>query len=118
MMMVISDNESVRKYVQEKMAALPRLEEKLESNQNRILYLVKRIEQLSKSKTAKEGLTQERLLNIVEKLRNIGLMVEYSDGRGFIKLKAVDQRGLDNLKKLNTIFQFTMIESFLDNVAG
>ena len=118
--MVVSDIDNVRRYVQEKMAALPRIEERLESNATRIQYLVKRVEQLSKARADQgvDGITQQRLLRVVEKLRNIGLMVEYTDGRGYVKLKAVDQRGLDNLKRINTIFPISLIESFLDNVVS
>jgi len=118
--MVLSDIDSVRRYVQEKVSRLPRIEEKLESNNTKILYLIKRINQLSKTRSDGDatGVTQERLLRVVEKLRQMGLMVEYTDGRGYVKLKANDQRGLDNIKRLNTIFPLSMIESFLDNVAG
>lgn len=118
-MMAISDIENVRRFVQEKMACLPRIEEKLESNNNKILYLIKRINQLARSRAGGEtSITQERLLRVVERLRKIGLVIEYTDGRGYVKLKALDQRGLDNLKKINTIFPISLIESFLDNVIG
>ena len=118
--MVLSDIDSVRRYVQEKVGCLPRIEEKLESNHTKILYLIKRINQLSKARSNGDGsgVTQERLLRIVERLRQIGLLVEFTDGRGYVKLKAADQKGLDNIKRLNTIFPLSMIESFLDNVAG
>jgi hypothetical protein len=118
-MMVITDIESVRKYVQEKMGCLPRIEEKLDSNSQKILYLVRRISQLTKSRVAGDNaLTQDRLIRIVERLRQIGLTVEYTDGRGYVKLKATDQRGLDSIKKMNTVFPASLIESFLDYVAG
>jgi hypothetical protein len=115
--MVTSDMDNVRQYVQEKMESLPRIEEKLESYNTKILYLVKRINNLSKVKGADDAeVTPDRLKRVVERLGHLGLMVEYSDGRGFVKLKAVDQKGLDTIKRMNTVFPISMIESFLDNV--
>jgi hypothetical protein len=118
-MMVTHDIENVRKYVQERMGCLPRIEEKLESTSNKIQYLVRRIDHLSKNRNNGEdcALTNERLHRIVERLDRLGLIVEYTDGRGYVKLKAVEQRGLDAIKRMNTIFQISLIESYLDNLA-
>jgi hypothetical protein len=115
--MVISDIENVRRYVQDRMGCLPRIEEKLESTSTKIQYLLKRIDQLSKARVAHgdNNLSQQRLLRVVERLRKIGLMVEYTDGRGYVKLKAVDQIGLDTIKRMNTLFPISLIESYLDN---
>jgi len=94
-----------------------RLEEKLESNSHKILYLVKRINQLSKSRGGQSViLTKDRLLRLAERLRDRGVVIDYTDARGYAKLKAIDQRGIDTLKKLNAVFHIDQIESFLDNV--
>lgn len=115
--MVLSDIESVRAFVQEKIQSLPRIEEKLESTNTKVTYLVRKVNQLSKAQVGAgiNALTQDRLMRVAEKLRNLGLTIEYSDGRGYIKLKALDQRGLDNLKRMNTVFPISMIESYLEN---
>jgi len=96
-----------------------RIEEKLESQNTKITYLVKKINRLTKAQATGAGVnavTQERLLRIAEKLRRLGLIIEYSDGMGFLKLKAHDQKGLDAIKKMNTIFPISMVESFLENI--
>ena len=98
-------------------SATERLEDKIESNNQKILYLVKRIRDLDKGRngTKTNGVTSDRLRTVAEKLRDKGLMIEYADGRGYLKLKAVDQRGIDHLRKLNTLFTVDHIESFLEN---
>ncbi len=118
--MVQSDLSNENAFIQEKIQSLPRIERKLESTNKKIVYLVKRINQLSKTQNGGgiEALTQERLIRVAEKLRNLGLLIEYSDGRGYLKLKAIDQKGLDTLKRLNTVFPISIIESFLDNTGG
>ncbi len=117
--MVPNDIDQVRRFINEKMQRLPRIEEKLESTHNKILYLVKRINQLSKARGGISASvpTQERLMSIAEKLRDLGIIIEYTDGRGYAKLKALDQRGIDMIKKMNTVFPLSLIESFLENVA-
>ena len=116
--MALSDIDNVRAFVQEKFKTLPKIEEKLESANTRILYLVRKVNQLSKAQgvSGTAALTQERLMRVAEKLRDMGLTIEFTDGRGFLKLKALDQRGLDNLKRLSTVFPIAMIESFLENI--
>jgi hypothetical protein len=96
----------------------PRIEEKLESTQNRLLYLIKKVNQLSKAQrnTGTGAVTKDRLMQCAERLRKAGLGIEHTDGRGFVKLRALDQKGLDNLKRLNTMFPMSLVESFLDNV--
>jgi len=115
--MVLHDIESVRAYVREKVGALPRIEERLDSTNTKIQYLVKKVNRLSKAQTGADvnALTQERLMLLAEKLRRLGLTIEYTDGFGYIKLKALDTRGLDNLKRLNDVFPISMIESFIEN---
>jgi len=115
--MALSDIENVRAFVQEKFRTLPRIEEKLESTNNKILYLVRKVNQLSKAQGGAgiNALTQERLMRVAEKLRDMGIAIEYTDGRGYIKLKALDQRGVDTLKRISTVFPISMVESFLDN---
>ncbi len=115
--MVANDTKDGMTFVERKIASLPLIEEKLESANTRITYLVKKLNRLSK---ASEGaginaLTQDRLLRVAEKLRDLGVIIDYSDGRGYLKLKAVDQKGLDTMKKINTIFPISVIESYLDN---
>jgi len=94
------------------------IEQKLESTHNKLLYLIKKVNQISRSRTTSsvDDLTQDRLIRAAERLRRAGLSIEYTDGRGYVKLKAIDQKGIDNLKKLNTIFSISLVESFLDNV--
>lgn len=96
----------------------PNIREKLESTNNKILYLIRKVNQLSKSRNGKDGSTvdPERMRVLARKLGRIGLSIEYTDGRGCIKLRADDKRGLDNLKRLNTIFSIETVESFLENV--
>lgn len=96
----------------------PNIREKLESTNNKILYLIRKVNQLSKSRNGQGGLTvdPERLRDLARKLGRIGLSIEYTDGHGCIKLRADDKRGLDNLKRLNTIFSIEAVESFLENV--
>jgi hypothetical protein len=115
--MTASDIENVKAYVHDKFQSLPRIEEKLESTNNKITYLVKKVNQLSKAQgtSSSQSLTSERLKGIAEKLRDIGLVIEYTDGRGYMKLKALDQRGIDNLKRMNTLFPASMVESYLEN---
>ena len=96
----------------------PRIEEKLESQNTKITYLVRKINMLSKAQATGAGVnavTQERLMQVAEKLRRLGVSVEYSDGLGYLKLKAYDQKGLDTIKKMNTIFPISLVESFLEN---
>ncbi|HDS30567.1 MAG TPA: hypothetical protein ENN67_05925 [Firmicutes bacterium] len=116
--MVHKDIDGVRQQVDDKMQRLPRLEEKLESANTRILYLVKRVNQLSKYRGDGAGSapTQERLMRVAEKLRDLGVIIEYTDGRGYAKLKALDSRGNDCLKRMSTVFPLSLIESYLDNV--
>jgi hypothetical protein len=111
------DIEKVRRYVQEKLQALPRIEEKLESNNNKILYLVKRINQLAKARSAAPDstLTQQRLVRLAERLHRLGIIVEYADGRGCVKLRAVDQRGAEIIKRMNSVFPVHLVESFLES---
>jgi hypothetical protein len=115
--MALSDIDNVRAFVQEKFKTLPRIEEKLESTNTKILYLVRKVNQLSKAQSVggNNALTQERLMRVAEKLRDMGLTIEYTDSRGFLKLKALDQRGLDVLKRMSTVYSIEMIEGFLDN---
>ena len=116
--MALSDIDNVRAFVQEKFKTLPRIEEKLESTNTKILYLVRKVNQLSKAQGvagSNSALTQERLMRVAEKLRDMGLTIEYTDSRGFLKLKALDQRGLDVLKRMSTVYSIEMIEGFLDN---
>ncbi len=115
--MVPNDIDNVRAYVQEKIQTLPRIEERLDSANTKIQYLVRKVNLLSKAQTGAgaNALTQERLMRLAEKLRNLGLTIEYSYGRGYIKLKPLDQRGLDILKRMNDVFPVSMIESFIDN---
>lgn len=97
----------------------PSIHQKLESTNNKILYLIKKVHQLSKRNgTGAETSDPDRLKNLARKLARVGLSIEYADGRGCIKLRADDNRGLDNLKRLNTIFKIEMVESFLENVVG
>jgi hypothetical protein len=116
--MVLNDIEGVRRLVDEKMQRLPRLEEKLESANTKILYLVKRINQLSKARSGAgiNAPTQERLMRIAERLRDLGVIIEYTDGRGYAKLKPLDSRGTDCLKRMSTVFPISLIESYLENV--
>ena len=117
-MMALSDIDNVRAFVQEKFKTLPRIEEKLESTNTKILYLVRKVNQLSKAQhgAGTNALTQERLIRVAEKLRDLGLTIEYTDGRGYLKLKPLDQRGLDTLKRLSTVFPISMLEGFLENM--
>jgi hypothetical protein len=96
----------------------PSIQEKLESTNNKILYLIKKVNQLSKSGSGTGAIDSDpdRLKNLARKLARIGLSIEYTDGRGCIKLRADDNRGLDNLKRLNTIFKIELVESFIENV--
>ena len=116
--MVMNDIEGVRRLVDERMRRLPRLEEKLESANHKILYLVKRLNQLSKARSSAgiDAPTQERLMRLAEKLRDLGIVIEYTDGRGYAKLKALDSRGTDAIKRMNTIFPISLIESYVENV--
>lgn len=106
-----------RRIIQTQMNDSPRLEEKVESNSNKILYLVKRINQLSKSigTGSHPGMSQERIMRLAERLRDKGIVVEYTDARGVLKLKGVDRRGLDNIKKLSAHFMLEMVECWLEN---
>jgi len=115
--MVLNDIDSVRAYVQEKIQTLPRIEERLDSANTKIQYLVRKVNLLSKAQTGAgiNAMTQERLMRLAEKLRNLGLTIEYSDGLGYVKLKALDQRGLNILKRMNDVFPVSMIESFIEN---
>ncbi|MCX6646665.1 MAG: hypothetical protein NTY09_09945 [bacterium] len=97
----------------------PSIHEKLESTNNKILYLIKKVNQLSKSSIGSGTVDDpDRLKNLARKLSKVGLSVEYTDGHGCIKLRADDNRGLDNLKRLNTIFKIEEVESFIENVVS
>jgi hypothetical protein len=118
--MANGDIEKVKRYVEEQMQALPRIEEKLESNNNKILYLIKRLNQLAKARgAASEGtLTQQRLVRLAERLHRLGVVVEYADGRGCVKLRPIDQRGVETIKRLNMLFPVSLVESFLENASA
>jgi hypothetical protein len=98
----------------------PSIHEKLESTNNKILYLIKKVNQLSKSGSGIAAVESDpdRLKNLAKKLAKIGLSIEYTDGRGCVKLRADDNRGLDNLKRLNTVFKIEVVESFIENVVA
>jgi len=112
------DDNNVRAFIPSN-GKLPKIEEKIESQNTKITYLVRKINRLSKAQTTGAGInavTQERLLTVAEKLRSLGIAIEFSDGLGYLKLKAYDQKGLDTIKKLNTMFPISMVESFLENI--
>lgn len=96
----------------------PSIQEKLESTNNKILYLIKKVNQLSKSRNGTGVSDPERLKNLDRQLAKVGMSIEYADGRGCVKLRADDKRGLDNLKRLNTIFKIDVVESFIENVVS
>ena len=116
--MVLGDDKIARRPNGEKTDLLPKLEEKVESNSNKILYLIRKLNQISRvqNEPSAFALTQQKLIRIAEKLRTVGLVIEYTDGRGCLKLKPIDQKGIETLKKLNTIFPIQVVESFLENL--
>ena len=116
--MVFSEEKKTDRVIGENIPLSSRLEEKVESNSNKILYLIRKLNQVSRTHNEPTAfaLTQQKLIRIAEKLRTVGLVIEYTDGHGCLKLKAIDQKGVETLKKLNTVFPIQVVESFLENL--
>ena len=117
--MVTGDIDGVRRYVQEKMDCLPRIEEKLESYNNKILYLVKRINQLQHARNGSGELGHTRATasscRATEGYRPDGRIHRRSRVR---KAESSRSARIGGDKKNEYDFPIGMIESFLDNVIG
>ena len=111
--------EGLKRFVKDKLRRLPGIESKVISQEQKISFLVKKLSKMSGEDFSSEipepiESKEEKITELKRALAENGLEVEGFDDAGFVKLKAVNEAGFFTLRKLNTIFHISTLESYFE----
>ena len=111
--------EGIKRFVREKFRSLPKLEDKLASQDQKISYLIKRLAKMEGFAIEEEipptiESLNERLGKLKRILADLGLEIIGFNEKGYIRLQPVNDAGFDTLRKLNTQFHINALETYFE----
>jgi hypothetical protein len=118
------DINGLERLVREKIKDLPKLEEKLASQDKKIAYLIKRLARMEgvdvevEESPGPAKTLESRLANLRRVLADHGLEVSGFNECGIVKLKPSNETGFDTLRKLNTMFSIEILECYFEEHHG
>ena len=111
--------ESIKRFIREKFRDLPKMESKLASQDHKISYLIKKLAKMEGMDIEEEipvpvDSLDKRLANLKRALADHGLEVVGFNELGYIRLKPSNEAGFDTLRKLNTLFHISILETYFE----
>jgi hypothetical protein len=111
--------EGIKKFLREKFRDLPKIESKLASQDHKITYLIKKLARMEGMDVEIEApqpieSLETRLGNLKRILSDHGLEVTGFNELGYITLKPSNETGFDTLRKLNTVFHISTLETYFE----
>ena len=111
--------EGMKRMIREKFRNLPKIESKLASQDHKIAYLIKKLARMEGVEIEEEipapvESLDMRLANLKRALADHGLEVAGFNETGYIRLKPANEAGFDTLRKLNTLFHISVLETFFE----
>jgi len=111
--------EGMKRFIREKFRDLPKLESKLASQDHKISYLIKKLAKLEGMDIEEEipvpvDSLDKRLGSLKRALADHGLEIAGFNELGYIRLKPTNESGFDTLRKLNTLFHISILETYFE----
>jgi len=104
----------------DKAEAIPKLESKIASQDKKITYLINKLARMDAKKNVeieapvRAERIEEKLPDLKRVLINHGLEIAEFNEKGIIRLKPVNEAGFDTLRKLNTVFPLSILETYFE----
>lgn len=105
---------------EDKAEAIPQLEGKIASHDKKIAYLFNKLARMDAKKAVeieapvRDERIEEMLPDLKRALIHHGLEIAGFNEKGIIKLKPMNEAGFDTLRKLNTLFPISILETYFE----